>query len=255
MYTCLTSCPFLLFLQLAMVLLLQELLPGLTQPPQLYDPAFTPLDCALLQHMGLGVISVNEEGRRSIGGHTTLFFLPHCEVSMCLGRAWVVHDGSWGLNHQYCCIGSCCVWGGDALPRCALQQHMGLGVIPVNEEGRRSIGGQKTLFFLRHCEVRRYCTCGGGGWVGMGGGVGEVGGGGLVQDGGETCLAGLTLLHSWRGGVGRGKCGGGGRGRAGLCPTAAHVVGGHPGQSGGQAQHLGSGHPVVPATVALSVTL
>jgi hypothetical protein len=30
--------------------------------------------------MGLGVVPVNEEGRRSIDGHTTLFFLPHCEV-------------------------------------------------------------------------------------------------------------------------------------------------------------------------------
>lgn len=67
-------------LQLAMVLLLRELLPGLQQPPQLYDPAFSELDTKLLQQMGLRVITVNEEGRRSIGRQQTLFFLPHCEV-------------------------------------------------------------------------------------------------------------------------------------------------------------------------------
>lgn len=66
--------------QLAMVVLLQELLPGLQHPPQLFDPAFSPLDTQLLQQLGMAVIGRNEEGRRSIGGQRTLFFLPHCEV-------------------------------------------------------------------------------------------------------------------------------------------------------------------------------
>jgi hypothetical protein len=70
--------------QLAMVLLLQELLPGLVSPPQLYDPAFSPLDCQLLQQIGLAVIATNEEGRRSTEGQRVLFFLPHCEVGLWL---------------------------------------------------------------------------------------------------------------------------------------------------------------------------
>lgn len=70
------------------MVLLQELLPGLAQPPQLYDPAFSPLDCRLLQQMGFGVIPVNEEGRRSIGGQRTLFFLPHCEVGRAGRQVW-----------------------------------------------------------------------------------------------------------------------------------------------------------------------
>lgn len=77
-------------LQLAMVLLLQELLPGLQQGPQLYDPAFSELDQQLLQQMGLHVISVNEEGRRCIAGQPTLFFLPHCEVSLFVKGARVL---------------------------------------------------------------------------------------------------------------------------------------------------------------------
>jgi hypothetical protein len=67
-----------------MVLLLQELLPGLASPPQLYDPAFSPLDCQLLQQMGMSVIPANEEGRRSTEGQQVLFFLPHCEVGAWL---------------------------------------------------------------------------------------------------------------------------------------------------------------------------
>jgi hypothetical protein len=66
-------------LQLALVLLLQALLPGLTQPPQLYDPAFSEADVLLMQQLGLGVIGCNEEGRRRVEG-PTLFYLPHCEV-------------------------------------------------------------------------------------------------------------------------------------------------------------------------------
>jgi hypothetical protein len=71
-----------------MVLLLQELLPGLQQPPQLYDPAFSQLDRQLLQQMGLEVMAVNEEGRRSIAGHPTLFYLPHCEVHTRVCGGW-----------------------------------------------------------------------------------------------------------------------------------------------------------------------
>lgn len=101
-------------LQLAMVLLLRELLPGLQQPPQLYDPAFSQLDTLLLQQMGLGVIAVNEEGRRSIGGQQTLFFLPHCEVrqawrQVCLG--FYQNPGPYAPEHVTCsCRVRVCAW-------------------------------------------------------------------------------------------------------------------------------------------------
>lgn len=65
--------------QLALATLLQQLLPGLASPPQLYDPAFSPLDAALLQHLGMEVVGRDEGGRRPVD-EPTLFYLPHCEV-------------------------------------------------------------------------------------------------------------------------------------------------------------------------------
>jgi hypothetical protein len=66
------------------VLLLQGLLPGLSQPPLLFDPAFSEADRLLLQGLGLAVIGENEEGRRCVEG-PTLFYLPHCEVGWGFG--------------------------------------------------------------------------------------------------------------------------------------------------------------------------
>lgn len=65
--------------QAALGLLLADMLPALSRPPQAYDPAFTELDVALLTRLGVDVIAHNEEGRRRIS-EPTLFFLPHCEV-------------------------------------------------------------------------------------------------------------------------------------------------------------------------------
>jgi hypothetical protein len=42
---------------------------------------------------------------------------------------------------------------------------MGLAVIGANEEGRRNIAGQQTLFFLPHCEVHTRAWDGGGGYI------------------------------------------------------------------------------------------
>lgn len=140
------------------MLLLQELLPGLQQPPQLFDPAFTPLDAQLLQHMGLEVIAVNEEGRRSIGGQITLFYLPHCEVgwrggqrdwaffSAC-GCGWGGAEGRSGGVHTV--LPAACEVGWGA----GVAREIGCSFLPGNAEGRRSIGGQITLFYLLHCEV------------------------------------------------------------------------------------------------------
>lgn len=68
-----------LLMQLALVLLLQKALPGLLQPPQLYDPAFSDADRLLLQQLGMQVIETNEECRRRVK-EPTLFYLPHLEV-------------------------------------------------------------------------------------------------------------------------------------------------------------------------------
>jgi hypothetical protein len=62
-----------------MATLLQQLLPGLAAPPQLYDPAFSELDSALLRHLGMAVLERDEGGQRAVDT-PTLFYLPHCEV-------------------------------------------------------------------------------------------------------------------------------------------------------------------------------
>jgi hypothetical protein len=62
-----------------MARLLHSLLPGLTQPPQLFDPAFTDFDKVLLERLGMAVIPQDEGGARPVQV-PTFFFLPHCEV-------------------------------------------------------------------------------------------------------------------------------------------------------------------------------
>jgi hypothetical protein len=66
--------------QLALALLLRDLLPGLSSPPQLFDPAFSATDAALIAALGCQVIATNEGGAR-VAEEQTLFYLPHCEVS------------------------------------------------------------------------------------------------------------------------------------------------------------------------------
>ncbi|GBF96544.1 hypothetical protein Rsub_09127 [Raphidocelis subcapitata] len=68
--------------QLALVLALSGLLPGLSSPPQLFDPAFSELDAALLARLGLRLIARDEGGARRVEGDT-LFYLPHCEAALC----------------------------------------------------------------------------------------------------------------------------------------------------------------------------
>lgn len=104
-----------LSLQLALVLLLRRLLPGLTAAPALYDPAFTPLDAQLLAALGLALIPLNEQGRRPAAA-PTLFYLPHCEVrgtrhvcgaracSSCLlaAKQLSVHSSRWQAETPLC---------------------------------------------------------------------------------------------------------------------------------------------------------
>jgi hypothetical protein len=63
-----------------MALLLRDMLPPLASPPELFDPAFSDVDRAIMQSLQLNPIQVNESGARSVAV-PTLFYLPHLEVS------------------------------------------------------------------------------------------------------------------------------------------------------------------------------
>ena len=90
---------------MALALALRDLLPGLELPPQVFDPAFTPIDLGLLASIGFQVcdqggfiqvisaswcivkwpslllskvIDVNE-GERRAPTKPTVFYMPHCE--------------------------------------------------------------------------------------------------------------------------------------------------------------------------------
>lgn len=71
-----------MLLQLALALLLAEdLLPGLAQPPELYDPTFSEVDRLLLgKRLGMVVLERDERCART-AARPTLFYLPHLEVS------------------------------------------------------------------------------------------------------------------------------------------------------------------------------
>lgn len=66
--------------QLALAhLLATRLLPGLSSPPQAYDPAFSEADTALLSSLGFSVLNVNQQCAHR--AHVpTFFYLPHLEV-------------------------------------------------------------------------------------------------------------------------------------------------------------------------------
>lgn len=47
-----------------------------------YDPLFSQLEIAVLKSLGVTVLSENEEGRRSIHGEPTIFYMPHCGTAL-----------------------------------------------------------------------------------------------------------------------------------------------------------------------------
>jgi hypothetical protein len=67
--------------QAALAVLLAELLPALTDPPEAFDPVFSPLDAAVLRVLGFTVLTADEGGRR-LAAAPTLFFMPHCEAQL-----------------------------------------------------------------------------------------------------------------------------------------------------------------------------
>ncbi|KAM6155726.1 SRR1-like protein [Rhynchocyon petersi] len=74
--------------QLAFLLLLLEK----CQIPRsyccVYDPVFSPLEIAVLNTLDLSVLNENEEGKRSIGGEPTLFYMPHCGTALYNNLLW-----------------------------------------------------------------------------------------------------------------------------------------------------------------------
>jgi hypothetical protein len=81
--------------QLAYASILKDLLPGLAAPPQLFDPAFSKLDAALLPRLGMAVIPEDERGGRAAEA-PTLFYLPHCEVGRWRQGGSSIAGPGWG---------------------------------------------------------------------------------------------------------------------------------------------------------------
>ncbi|XP_045880732.1 SRR1-like protein [Meles meles] len=47
-----------------------------------YDPLFSQLEIVVLKSLGVTVLSENEEGRRSVHGEPTIFYMPHCGTAL-----------------------------------------------------------------------------------------------------------------------------------------------------------------------------
>lgn len=75
-------------LQLAFLLLLLE---TLEVPPRhcfLFDPAFSELELAALEALGLHLLPENEEGKHSTNGSPTLFYMVHCGKALYNNLLW-----------------------------------------------------------------------------------------------------------------------------------------------------------------------
>ncbi|KAI5133450.1 SRR1-like protein isoform X1 [Manis pentadactyla] len=53
-----------------------------------YDPLFSPLEIAVLNSLGMAVLSENEEGKRSVCGEPTIFYMPHCGTALYNNLLW-----------------------------------------------------------------------------------------------------------------------------------------------------------------------
>ncbi|XP_065595081.1 SRR1-like protein isoform X1 [Cyrtonyx montezumae] len=75
-------------LQLAFLLLLLEML---AVPPShcfLFDPAFSELELAALEALGLCLLPENEEGKHCVNGSPTLFYMVHCGKALYNNLLW-----------------------------------------------------------------------------------------------------------------------------------------------------------------------
>ncbi|XP_005396209.1 PREDICTED: SRR1-like protein isoform X4 [Chinchilla lanigera] len=53
-----------------------------------YDPLFSPLEIAVLNTLGVTVLSENEEGKRSVCGELTIFYMLHCGTALYNNLLW-----------------------------------------------------------------------------------------------------------------------------------------------------------------------
>uniref|UniRef100_A0A8P0TRT0 SRR1-like domain-containing protein n=1 Tax=Canis lupus familiaris TaxID=9615 RepID=A0A8P0TRT0_CANLF len=59
-----------------------------------YDPLFSQLEIGVLNSLGLTVLSENEEGKRSVDGEPTIFYMPHCGTALYNNLLW----SNWSLD-------------------------------------------------------------------------------------------------------------------------------------------------------------
>ncbi|XP_008272834.4 SRR1-like protein [Oryctolagus cuniculus] len=74
--------------QLAFLLLLLEKCQIPRSHCWVYDPLFSPLEIAVLNRLGVAVLSENEEGKRSVAGEPTLFYMVHCGTALYNNLLW-----------------------------------------------------------------------------------------------------------------------------------------------------------------------
>ncbi|KAM5190752.1 SRR1-like protein isoform 1-T1 [Callospermophilus lateralis] len=53
-----------------------------------YDPLFSQLEIAVLHSLGVTVLPENEEGKRSVCGQPTVFYMPHCGTALYNNLLW-----------------------------------------------------------------------------------------------------------------------------------------------------------------------
>lgn len=67
--------------QMSLALLLKELSLASVVSPKVYDPVLTPIECAVLEHLGFTPLEHNENGKMCFAA-PTLFYMPHCEAGL-----------------------------------------------------------------------------------------------------------------------------------------------------------------------------
>ncbi|XP_069850724.1 SRR1-like protein [Dipodomys merriami] len=74
--------------QLAFLLLLLERCQIPRHHCWVYDPLFSQLETSVLSTLGVAVLSENEEGKRSVRGEPTIFYMPHCGTALYNNLLW-----------------------------------------------------------------------------------------------------------------------------------------------------------------------
>ncbi|GAB1290003.1 SRR1-like protein [Apodemus speciosus] len=81
------SCPT-ARVQLAFMLLLLEKCQIPRSHCWVYDPLFSQTEVSVLTSLGVTVLSENEEGKRSVQGQPTVFYMPHCGTALYNNLLW-----------------------------------------------------------------------------------------------------------------------------------------------------------------------